>query len=122
MKDKEKLLNLNEHTRFIFSHSALREGWDNPNVFQIGVLRNTDPAEVRTRQEVGRGLRLCVDQEGERVDEDYEGIDFSDVNILTVVANESYEDFANGCAGNSRKKAAQELDTHPSLFALRHRR
>jgi len=95
MRDKEKLLDLKEPTRFIFSHSALKEGWDNPNVFQICVLRNTDPAAIRTRQEVGRGLRLCVNQEKERVDQDYEGADSSEVNVLTIIANDSYEDFAS---------------------------
>lgn len=94
MKRKELLLDLKEHTRFIFSHSALREGWDNPNVFQICILRNTDPKEVRSRQEVGRGLRLCVNQQGERVDEEFEGIDFTQANRLTIIANESYEEFA----------------------------
>jgi type III restriction enzyme len=94
MKRKELLLDLKQKTRFIFSHSALREGWDNPNVFQICVLRNTDPKEVRSRQEVGRGLRLCVNQQGERVDEEFEGIDFTEANRLTIIANESYEEFA----------------------------
>ena len=86
MKEKEKLLSLDEPLRFIFSHSALREGWDNPNVFQICALR-----EIRTererRQTIGRGLRLCVNQQGERL----RGFD---VNTLTVIATESYEDFA----------------------------
>jgi len=95
MKRKELLLDLKQKTRFIFSHSALREGWDNPNVFQICVLRNTDPKEVRSRQEVGRGLRLCVNQQGERVDEEFEGIDFTEANRLTIIANESYEEFAH---------------------------
>lgn len=86
MKDKEKLLSFDSKLRFIFSHSALREGWDNPNVFQICTLNETK-SEVKKRQEIGRGLRLCVNQEGERV----HGFD---VNTLTVMANESYEDFA----------------------------
>ncbi len=86
MKDKEKLLNLNEPLRFIFSHSALKEGWDNPNVFQICTLNVTNSV-MKKRQEIGRGLRLCVDQNGQRV----RGFD---VNTLTVMANESYEDFA----------------------------
>ena len=94
MKRKELLLDLKQKTRFIFSHSALREGWDNPNVFQICVLRNTDPKEMKSRQEVGRGLRLCVNQQGERVDEEFEGIDFTEANRLTIIANESYEEFA----------------------------
>lgn len=87
MRDKERLLDLAEPLRFIFSHSALREGWDNPNVFQICTLAESS-SEIRKRQEIGRGLRLCVDQSGQRV--------FNrQVNRLTVVANESYEDFAN---------------------------
>lgn len=86
MKDKEKLLSFDTKLRFIFSHSALREGWDNPNVFQICTLNETK-SEVKKRQEIGRGLRLCVKQNGERV----HGFD---VNTLTVMANESYEQFA----------------------------
>lgn len=86
MKDKEKLLSLENPLRFIFSHSALREGWDNPNVFQICTLNETK-SEIKKRQEIGRGLRLCVDQTGKRV---YD----SSINRLTVIANESYEDFA----------------------------
>ena len=86
MKDKEKLLSLDTKLKFIFSHSALREGWDNPNVFQICVLRDVG-TELRRRQIIGRGLRLCVNQDGQRV----RGFD---VNTLTVVARESYEDFA----------------------------
>ena len=86
MKDKEKLLNFNTKLRFIFSHSALKEGWDNPNVFQICTLNETK-SEPKKRQEIGRGLRLAVNQDGERV------YGFN-VNTLTVMANESYEDFA----------------------------
>jgi len=85
MKDKEKLLSFDEKTCFIFAHSALREGWDNPNVFQICTLNNAT-SEKRKRQEIGRGLRLSVNQNGERVND--EG-----VNVLTVVANESYESY-----------------------------
>ena len=87
MKDKEKLLSFDTKLRFIFSHSALREGWDNPNVFQICTLNETK-SEVKKRQEIGRGLRLCVNQEGER----QHGFL---INTLTVMANESYEDFAD---------------------------
>lgn len=83
MKDKERLLSPNEPVAFIFSHSALREGWDNPNVFQICTL-NQSVSEVKKRQEVGRGMRLARNDEGERVHDDR-------VNVLTVVANESYE-------------------------------
>jgi type III restriction enzyme len=88
MRDKEKLLSLDEPLKFIFSHSALREGWDNPNVFQICALREMG-SERERRQTIGRGLRLCVNQDGERV----RGFD---VNTLTVVATERYEDFAEG--------------------------
>lgn len=86
MKEKERLLSLDNELRFIFSHSALREGWDNPNIFQICTL-NESSSVIKKRQEIGRGLRLCVDQKGERV------FGF-DVNTLTVMANESYEEFA----------------------------
>ncbi len=86
MKDKEKLLDINTPLRFIFSHSALREGWDNPNVFQICTLNETK-SEIKKRQEIGRGLRLAVNQHGIRV---YD----KNVNRLTVVANEAYETFA----------------------------
>lgn len=86
MKDKEKLLSNETPLRFIFSHSALREGWDNPNVFQICTLNDTK-TEDRKRQEIGRGLRLSVNQDGERIRD-------PQINVLTVVANESYEHFA----------------------------
>ena len=87
MRDKERLLSLDTKLKFIFSHSALKEGWDNPNVFQICTLNETTSV-MKKRQEIGRGLRIAVNQEGERV----HGFD---VNTLTVMANESYEDFAN---------------------------
>lgn len=93
MKDKERLLSLSEPVRFIFSHSALKEGWDNPNVFQICTLKNSDN-ETKKRQEVGRGMRLCVNQKGERQDADVLGDHVFDTNILTVIASESYDDFA----------------------------
>jgi type III restriction enzyme len=86
MKDKEKLLSFDSPLRFIFSHSALREGWDNPNVFQICTLNETK-STMKKRQEIGRGLRLCVNQDGERLHD-------KTINTLTVMANESYEDFA----------------------------
>lgn len=95
MKNKERLLDRKEPVRFIFSHSALKEGWDNPNVFQICTLKQSG-AEVRKRQEVGRGLRICVNQDGERMDTAVLGDDVHNINILTVIANESYKDFANG--------------------------
>lgn len=87
MRDKERLLDLAEPLAFIFSHSALREGWDNPNVFQICTLAESS-SEIKKRQEIGRGLRLCVNKDGERVRDPA-------INRLTVIANESYEDFAN---------------------------
>ena len=77
------------------SHSALREGWDNPNVFQICTLKQSS-SEVRKRQEVGRGLRLCVNQDGDRMDTNVLGADVHNVNVLTVIASESYDSFAKG--------------------------
>lgn len=94
MKDKERLLSIDEPVRFIFSHSALREGWDNPNVFQICTLRMSS-GEIKKRQEIGRGLRLCVNSTGERMDAEALGTHtVHDINSLTVIANESYEEFA----------------------------
>lgn len=87
MKDKERLLSFDEPVRFIFSHSALKEGWDNPNIFQICTLNET-ASVIKKRQEIGRGLRLCVNQNGDRIYDEK-------VNILTVIPNESYEQFAN---------------------------
>lgn len=98
MKNKELLLDRDPKkspVRFIFSHSALREGWDNPNVFQICTLKQSS-SEVRKRQEVGRGLRLCVNQDGERMDANVLGNDVHNVNVLTVIASESYDSFAKG--------------------------
>lgn len=98
MKNKELLLDRNPKkspVRFIFSHSALREGWDNPNVFQICTLKQSG-SDVRKRQEVGRGLRLCVNQDGERMDSNVLGNDVQNVNMLTVIASESYDSFAKG--------------------------
>lgn len=92
LKDKERLLSLEEPVRFIFSHSALREGWDNPNVFVICTLKHSDNT-VSRRQEVGRGMRLCVNSDGERVDDP---AIVHQVNVLTVVASESYKDFVAG--------------------------
>lgn len=97
MKEKERLLSFSEPLRFIFSHSALREGWDNPNVFQICTLKESSGTYVSRRQEIGRGLRLAVNQNGERVS-DY------NVNTLTVMANESYEDFV----ANLQKEVEKE--------------
>jgi len=88
MRDKEKLMSFKSKLRFIFSHSALKEGWDNPNVFQICTLKDAGNSEIRRRQEIGRGLRLCVNQDGERV----HGFE---TNTLTVMATESYVDFVD---------------------------
>jgi len=89
LKDKARLLSLKEPVRFIFSHSALREGWDNPNVFVICTLKHSDNT-ISRRQEVGRGLRLAVNQQGERMDHP---ATVHDINVLTVIASESYQDF-----------------------------
>lgn len=93
MRNKERLLSFDEPVRFIFSHSALKEGWDNPNVFQICTLKDSDNL-TKKRQEVGRGMRLCVNKNGERQDQDVLGEHVFDTNILTVIASESYEKFA----------------------------
>ncbi|MFM2008039.1 MAG: hypothetical protein RLZZ09_3694, partial [Pseudomonadota bacterium] len=103
LKDKERLLSLSEPVRFIFSHSALREGWDNPNVFTICTLKHSDNT-ISRRQEVGRGLRLCVNQSGDRMDHPSY---VHDINVLTVVASESYKDFV----------AALQKDISDSLSA-----
>lgn len=103
MKDKEKLLSFDTPIRFIFSHSALREGWDNPNVFQICTLNETK-SKLKKRQEIGRGLRIPVDQNGERIFDE-------SLNILTVVANESYEDFARRLQKEIEDEAGVEFGT-----------
>ncbi len=92
LKNKERLLSFDEPTRFIFSHSALREGWDNPNVFQICTLKQSS-SEVNKRQEVGRGMRLCVNSAGDRIDSSVSDVNVHDVNVLTVVASDSYKTF-----------------------------
>ena len=102
LKNKEQLLSFDEPTRFIFSHSALREGWDNPNVFQICTLRHASSATAK-RQEVGRGLRLCVDVNGNRMDLDALGENIHEVNKLTVIANESYKDFVSGLQAETKE-------------------
>ena len=94
LKNKERLLSFEEPTRFIFSHSALREGWDNPNVFQICTLKHSD-SQTAKRQEVGRGLRLCVNQQGNRMDAQTCGDTVHDINVLTVIASESYKTFVS---------------------------
>ncbi len=111
MRDKEGLLSLDQPVRFIFSHSALKEGWDNPNVFQICALKHVDGtgSAIRRRQEVGRGLRLCVDKQGIRQDFETIGEEVHQVNCLTVIANESYEDFARGL----QQEIAEEIKDRP---------
>lgn len=102
MRDKERLLSLEEPLRFIFSHSALSEGWDNPNVFQICTLNDTK-SEVKKRQEIGRGLRLPVDESGERCGD-------TTVNKLTVIANESYEQFARDLQSEIEKECGVQFE------------
>ena len=102
LKDKERLLSFDEPTRFIFSHSALREGWDNPNVFQICTLRHANSATAK-RQEVGRGLRICVDSQGNRMDAERLGDAVHDINKLTVIANESYSTFVDDLQKETRE-------------------
>ena len=96
LKNKELLLSLDNPVRFIFSHSALREGWDNPNVFQICPLKHDGNSPIQKRQEVGRGLRLCVNQDGDRMDIDALGNQFLQINQLTVIASGGYGNFVAG--------------------------
>jgi len=105
LKDKERLLSFEEPVRFIFSHSALREGWDNPNVFVMCMLKHSDNT-ISRRQEVGRGLRLSVNQHGDRMDNP---ATVHDVNILTVVASESYREFV----GNLQREISDSLSARP---------
>ena len=114
LKNKERLLSFEEPTRFIFSHSALREGWDNPNVFQICTLRHAASA-IAKRQEVGRGLRICVDQNGNRMDLEELGEDLvQDINKLTVIANESYNTFVKGLQDETRE-ALRDRPRHATM-------
>lgn len=107
MRDKERLLSFDEPTRFIFSHSALREGWDNPNIFVLCMLKAADPEKITTRrQEVGRGLRIAVNKDGARMDDP---ATVHDINLLTVVANESFADFANAM----QKEMLENLAARP---------
>lgn len=94
LKNKERLLSFEEPTRFIFSHSALREGWDNPNIFQICTLKQSD-STIGKRQEVGRGMRLCVDRNGNRMDSTVPNLKVHDINVLTVIASDSYKTFVS---------------------------
>lgn len=105
LKDKERLLSFEEPVRFLFSHSALREGWDNPNVFVMCMLKHSDNM-ISRRQEVGRGLRLAVDRFGDRIDNP---ATVHDVNILSVIASESYTDFVDGL----QKEIAESLSSRP---------
>ena len=105
LRNKERLLSQDEPVRFIFSHSALREGWDNPNVFTICMLKHSDNT-ISRRQEVGRGLRLSVNQSGERI---RQSNNVHDVNVLTVVASESYKDFVL----NLQREISEALDARP---------
>ncbi|MGX9901638.1 hypothetical protein ACW0JT_20370 [Arthrobacter sp. SA17] len=112
LRDKERLLSFAEPVRFIFSHSALREGWDNPNVFVMGMLKKSDNT-VSRRQEIGRGLRLAVDQHGERMDNP---VTVHDVNQLTVVTDESYSDFVAGL----QKEISESLATRPRKASVKY--
>ena len=109
LKNKERLLSFEEPTRFIFSHSALREGWDNPNVFQICTLKHSDSTTMK-RQEVGRGLRLCVAQSGNRMDLETCGDTVHKINMLTVIASESYKNFVS----DLQKQIKEVLYDRPS--------
>lgn len=116
MRNKERPLSFDEPVRFIFSHSALKEGWDNPNVFQICTLKESDNL-TKKRQEVGRGMRLCVNKNGERQDQDVLGEHVFDTNILTVIASESYEKFAKELQDEIAKAVAyRPTVVTPALF------
>lgn len=113
LKNKERLLSFVEPTRFIFSHSALREGWDNPNVFQICTLKHSDSTTMK-RQEVGRGLRLCVNENGNRMDLDVCGESIHSINMLTVIASESYKNFVS----DLQKQIKEVLYDRPSKASV----
>lgn len=113
LKNKERLLSFDEPTRFIFSHSALREGWDNPNVFQICTLKQSN-SEISKRQEVGRGMRLCVNQAGDRIDGSVYGVKVHDINVLTVIASDSYKSFA----GSLQKEIKDTLYERPAKATI----
>jgi len=122
LKDKERLLSFDEPTRFIFSHSALREGWDNPNVFQICTLKYSE-SDVQRHQEVGRGLRLCVNDKGDRLDSTIPNFDVHSINKLTVIANDSYEGFIKGLQSEIKEmlykrptKASKEYFIGKTIF------
>jgi type III restriction enzyme len=113
MKNKERLLSFDEPTRFIFSHSALREGWDNPNVFQICTLKHSQ-STMGKRQEIGRGLRICVNSEGERMDSSALDNEFFHINTLTVVASESYDSFAK----ELQREIVESLSDRPTKLTV----
>lgn len=115
LKNKERLLSFEEPTRFIFSHSALREGWDNPNVFQICTLKHSD-SQTAKRQEVGRGLRLCVNQNGNRMDVQSCGDRVHDINLLTVIASESYKNFVADLQSDIKKELYDRPTTATSEY------
>jgi type III restriction enzyme len=116
MRNKERLLDIKEPVRFIFSHSALREGWDNTNVFQICTLKKSS-SDIRKRQEVGRGLRLCVNQNGERMDASVLSADVHNINVLTVIANESYDDFTRKLQSEIAESVSDRpVEVSESLF------
>lgn len=111
MKNKERLLSFQEPVRFIFSHSALKEGWDNPNIFQIATLRQSS-SDIKKRQEIGRGLRLAVNQNGDRQDAQALGKnEVQQVNVLTIIANESYKTFAR----DLQSEIADAIKSRPKL-------
>lgn len=114
LKNKERLLSFDEPVRFIFSHSALREGWDNPNVFQICSLKQSN-STTQKRQEVGRGLRLCVDKNGVRMDKDILGDRVQDINKLTVVASEAYASFV----GDLQSEIKENLYDRPTKVDIK---
>lgn len=117
MKDKERLLSMDEPVRFIFSHSALREGWDNPNVFQICTLKKQSDSDIRSRQEIGRGLRLCVNQQGERMDESVLGGEVQKLNKLTIITDFSFGEYVKALqAGLSEVLADRPRKVEPQLF------
>lgn len=115
LRDKERLLSFDEPTRFIFSHSALREGWDNPNVFQICTLRHSNSTTAK-RQEVGRGLRIAVDKHGVRQDKELLGDDVHKINVLTVIANESYKDFTDALQRETREALRERASKASSNY------
>lgn len=113
LKNKERLLSFDEPTRFIFSHSALREGWDNPNIFQICTLKHSDSTTTK-RQEVGRGLRLCVNKDGNRMDATSCDGDIHNINLLTVIASESYKNFVD----DLQKQIKTVLYDRPTIVTI----